>query len=195
MSYALPARRSTSLVLADGFAHTAVRSLTLVVGGAALVGLAAQVVVPIPGTPVPFTLQTFAVLLVGAALGRSRGVASMVLYAAAGAAGVPWFAGGTSGLVYASSGYVLGFIAAAGVAGYCAQRRGDRTVVRTTLTMLAGTAVIYAFGVPVLMHATGMGLADAMSAGVMPFIIGDMIKVAVAAALLPSAWKVAGPRS
>jgi biotin transport system substrate-specific component len=192
---ALSAQPPASLVLADAFARTSARSVALVVGGAALVGVAAQVVVPLPGTPVPFTLQTFAVLLVGAALGRNRAIASMTLYAVAGAAGVAWFAGGSSGIPLASAGYILGFIIAAALVGSCAQRGGDRTVLRTTATMLAGTVVIYAFGVPVLMQATGMGLAAALSAGVVPFVIGDLLKVAAASALLPAAWKAVGPRA
>lgn len=194
MSDALSAHPPAGLVLADAFARTSARSVGLVLGGAALVGLAAQVVVPLPGTPVPFTLQTFAVLLVGAALGRGRAVASMTLYAVAGAAGVPWFADGSSGIAMVSAGYILGFVAAAALVGSCAERGGDRTVLRTTATMLAGTAVIYAFGVPVLMQATGMGMGAAIAAGVLPFVVADLIKVAAAAALLPAAWKAMAPR-
>ena len=193
MSYALPAPR-TPVVLADLLPSTRARSAFLVVAGAALVGGAAQVALPLPGTPVPFTLQTLAVLLVGAGLGWQRAGASMALYAAAGAAGVPWFAGGHSGLVFASSGYILGFIVAAMMVGWCAERRGDRTVARSAGTMLLGTAVIYVCGVAVLMPVAGMTLPAALAAGVLPFVLGDVVKVAVAAALLPTAWRLAGAR-
>ena len=96
---------------ADG-ARSLARQAILVLGGAAFVGLAAQVAIPLPFTPVPLTLQTFAVLLAGAALGSMRGVLAMSLYAVAGIAGVPWFAEGSSGFAMASFGYILGFIVA-----------------------------------------------------------------------------------
>ena len=191
MSHALPASAAPS-VLADLLAGSRTRSALLVTGGAALVGLSAQVAVPLPGTPVPFTLQTFAVLVVGAALGWRRGAASMLLYAAVGAAGVPWFAEGKAGLVFASSGYVLGFVLAAALVGWCAERRGDRTVVRTVATMLLGNAVVYVCGVAVLAAVADLGLGAALSAGVVPFLLGDLIKIAMASALLPSAWRVLG---
>jgi biotin transport system substrate-specific component len=183
---------SGPVVLADLLAstRTRTRSAVLVLAGAALVGLAAQVAVPLPGTPVPFTLQTLAVLVVGAGLGARLGGASLALYALAGAAGMPWFADGSSGLVFASAGYVLGFVPAAVLVGWCAERRGDRTVLRTTATMLLGTAVVYACGVSVLMHVTGLHLVAALEAGVRPFLVGDAVKIAVASALLPSAWRL-----
>ena len=193
MSYALPVSGGP-VVLADLLARTRTRSALLVLAGAAFVGLAAQVAVPLPGTPVPFTLQTLAVLLVGAGLGARRGGASLALYALAGAAGMPWFAEGSSGLVFASAGYVLGFIPAAVLVGWCAERRGDRTVLRTVATMLLGTAVVYACGVSVLMHVTGMDLVSGLEAGIRPFLVGDAVKTAIAAALLPSAWKLFGSR-
>ena len=114
-------------VLGDYVARTRVATVALVLGGAAFVGISAQVAIPLPFTPVPLTLQTFAVLLVGAALGTWRGIASMVVYAAAGTAGVPWFSAGSSGWGGASYGYILGFIVAADP--HCAAHRrshGDR---------------------------------------------------------------------
>lgn len=189
MSFALPVP-GRPLVLADLLPGSRSRaaSALLVLSGAAFVGVAAQVGVPLPGTPVPFTLQTLAVLLVGAGLGARLGGASLALYALAGAAGVPWFADGSSGLVFASAGYVLGFVPAAVLVGWCAERRGDRTVLRTAATMLLGTAVVYACGVSVLMHVTGLDLLAGLEAGVRPFLVGDAIKIATAAALLPTAW-------
>ena len=188
------ARPAAPLVLADLVAGSWVRDVLLVLAGTGFVALSALVQVPLPGTPVPLTLQTFAVLLTGAALGWQRAVPSMVLYAAAGAAGVPWFADGTSGWAFASFGYILGFILAAAVVGRLAAARGDRTVARTGLTMLVGTLSIYALGVPVLMAVTGLGFGAALAAGVVPFLIGDAIKVALAAGLLPMTWKLVGSR-
>lgn len=191
MSFSVSAPKAP-LVLADLLPMTRMRTALLVAGGAALVGVAAQVAVPLPGTPVPLTLQTLAVLLVGAGLGWRRAGASVLLYGAAGAAGVPWFAGGHSGLVFASSGYVVGFVLAAVMVGWSAQRRGDRTIARTTGTMLCGTVVIYVCGVAVLMPVAGMSLSAALTTGVLPFVLGDVVKVAVAAGLLPIAWNVLG---
>ena len=188
------ARPAGPLVLADLVAGTWVRDVLLVLAGTGFVALSALVQVPLPGTPVPLTLQTFAVLLTGAALGWQRAVPSMVLYAAAGAAGIPWFADGTSGWAFASFGYILGFILAAAVVGRLAAARGDRTVARTGLTMLLGTLSIYALGVPVLMAVTGLDFPAALAAGVVPFLIGDAIKVALAAGLLPMTWKLVGRR-
>ena len=195
MSFASHAERPAGpLVLADLVAGTRVRDVLLVLAGTAFVALSALVQVPLPGTPVPLTLQTFAVLLTGAALGWQRAVPSMILYAVAGAAGVPWFADGTSGWAFASFGYILGFILAAAVVGRLAAARGDRTVVRTGLTMLLGTLSIYALGVPVLMAVTGLDFPAALAAGVVPFLIGDTIKVLLAAGLLPMTWKIVGRR-
>jgi biotin transport system substrate-specific component len=171
-----------------------VRNLALVVGGTLFVALSALVVVPLPFTPIPLSLQTFSVLLVGAALGSRRGALSMVLYLLAGVAGVPWFSAHQSGWSFPSFGYVVGFVAAAWLAGLLAERGADRHVAKTVGLMVAGNVVIYAFGVAGLMLATGMDLPVALAKGVLPFLIGDLIKVVVAAALLPAAWKLVGTR-
>ena len=170
------------------------RSVALVVGGAAFVGLTAQVAIPLPFTPVPLSLQTFSVLLVGAVLGSRRGVASMALYLLAGVAGVPWFSQHQSGWAFASFGYVVGFVLAAWLVGRLAERGADRTVLSTVGLMVLGNLAIYACGVSGLMAATGMGLVAALLAGVVPFLIGDAIKVALAAGLLPATWKLVGSR-
>lgn len=184
----LPARRP--LVLGDLLPGAAVRDVALVLGGAALVGLSAQVSVPLPGTPVPVTGQTFAVLLVGAALGWQRAVSSMLLYLAAGAAGMPWFAEGSSGTSAASLGYVIGFVLAGAVVGALAARGGDRTPVRTVLTMTLGTLLIYAVGLPYLVLAIDAPLSRGFALGVQPFLLGDALKVLLAAGLLPGAWRL-----
>jgi len=190
-------------VLADVFpagaaaatgARARTRDLLLVTGGAALTGVAAQLAVPVPGSPVPVTGQTFAALLVGAGLGARRGFLAMALYALAGVAGMPWFADAQSGAAAPSFGYVLGMLLAATVVGALARRGGDRGVLRTAGTMAAGTAVTYAVGVPYLAVATGMTAGEAVAAGLVPFLVGDVLKAALAMGALPGAWKLAGRR-
>ena len=180
--------------LADVIPGGLARSVALVVGGAGLVGLSAQVVVPLPFSPVPLSLQTFSVLLVGAVLGSRRGVASMALYLLAGIAGVPWFAQQQSGWAFASFGYVVGFVIAAYLVGRLAERGADRTVLRSVGLMVAGNLAIYAVGVPGLVLITGMGIGQALLVGVVPFLIGDALKIALAAGLLPASWKLVGDR-
>ncbi|MER5447385.1 biotin transporter BioY [Streptomyces sp. NPDC059690] len=176
-------------VLADLLPASRVRDVALVVGGAVLTGLAAQISVPVPHSPVPVTGQTFAALLVGTSLGASRGLASLVLYALAGLAGVPWFAGGTSG-VSVSFGYILGMLLASAVVGALARRGADRSVWRMAGTMLLGEALIYAVGVPYLAYAAGLSASAAVAAGLTPFLIGDALKAALAMGLVPTAWKL-----
>jgi biotin transport system substrate-specific component len=177
--------------LADVLPGERVRDLALVVGYAGFTGLAAQVVIPLPFTPVPVTGQTFAVLLGAAALGWQRGFLGMGLYIAAGLVGVPWFSqwsGGTDTLSAPSFGYIVGFLVAAALVGRLAAGGMDRTPPRVVLTMVAGNLVIYAFGLPWLMASVHVGLAKAIDLGVTPFLGGDALKIALAAGLLPSAW-------
>jgi biotin transport system substrate-specific component len=186
MALAAPAPR----VLGDYLATSKVANIALVVGGSAFVGLCAQVVIPLPFTPVPLTLQTFAVLLVGAALGTWRGMASMVVYAAAGTAGVPWFSAGSSGWSQASYGYILGFIVPAGLVGRLAERGATRTPVRMAGLMLMGNIAIYAIGVTYLKFAIDASWATALSLGVIPFLLGDALKIVLAAGLFPATWRL-----
>ena len=165
-----------------------VRDLVLIAAGATFVGLLAQWSIPLPGTPVPLTLGTFAVLLTGASLGGVRGLLSIGVYLVAGGLGVNWFAGHQDGWGGPTFGYVVGFVAAAALVGWLAQRGGDRTVLKTAVTMVLGNLVIYAVGVPWLMNATGMDFATALDKGVVPFLLGDGIKVLAAAGLFPAAW-------
>lgn len=181
-------------VLGDLLPGALTRDVALVVGSAAFVGLAAQVSVPLPGTPVPVSGQTFAVLLAGAALGMGRSALGMVLYLLAGMVGVPWFAEGSSGVGMPSLGYVIGFILSAAVVGGLSQRGGDRTPLRTAATMVFGTVLIYAIGVPYLMASLHVDLAKAIDLGLTPFLAGDTLKVLLAAGLLPVAWKLLGHR-
>ncbi|GLX52384.1 biotin synthase [Streptomyces hygroscopicus subsp. hygroscopicus] len=181
-------------VLADLLPASRVRDAALVLGGAALTGLAAQLSVPVPGSPVPVTGQTFAALLVGTALGARRGFLSLALYTVAGMVGVPWFAGGESGAGAVSFGYVLGMLLASAVVGALARRGADRSPLRMAGTMVLGSAVIYAVGVPYLALAAHLSLGQAVAAGLVPFLIGDALKAALAMGLLPTAWKFAGKR-
>ncbi|MFJ9560750.1 biotin transporter BioY [Streptomyces fuscichromogenes] len=183
----------TGTVLADLLPASRVRDAALVAGGAVLTGLAAQIAVPVPGSPVPVTGQTFAALLVGTALGARRGLLSLALYALAGLAGVPWFASGTSG-VSVSFGYILGMMLASAAVGALARRGADRSVLRMAGTMLLGEAVIYAIGVPYLAYAAGMSASAAIAAGLTPFLIGDAVKAALAMGAVPAAWKLVGKR-
>lgn len=180
-------------VLADLVPGGLVRDLALVGGAAALTGLAAQVAIPL--WPVPVTLQTLTVLLAGAALGPLRGAASMGLYLAVGAAGVPWFAQQNSGWGFVSFGYIIGFVLAAGLVGALARRGADRSVPGTIATMVAGNLVIYAVGVPYLALALGIGLGEAIGLGATPFLVGDALKILLAAGLLPLAWRLTRSRS
>lgn len=175
-------------VIADVVPASWVRQAALVAGSAAFIGAAAQVAIPLPFTPVPLTLQTFAVLLVGASLGSVRGVIATALYAVVGVAGMPWFAEGHAGFSAPSFGYVVGFVAAAFVVGRIAERGATRTVARTAGLMLVGNVVIYGIGATWLKFALGVDWATAIALGVTPFIIGDIVKMAAAAGLLPAAW-------
>lgn len=179
-------------VLADLVPGGLVRDLALVAGAAAFTGVAAQVAIPLPFTPIPISLQTFAVLLSGAALGPLRGGAAMGLYLLAGVAGVPWFAEHNSGIGFPSFGYIIGFMLAATLVGALARRGADRSLRGTATMMVAGNLVIYAVGVPYLALAIGVGLPKATGLGVLPFLVGDALKIALAAGLLPAAWRLSG---
>ncbi|NQX10202.1 biotin transporter BioY [Microbacteriaceae bacterium VKM Ac-2855] len=189
-------------VLADRLvARSWVSDIALVLAGAALTAGMAQLYIPM--WPVPMTGQTFAALFVGTTLGAVRGSLAMVVYALVGAIGVPVFTEGSSGwavIAGPTGGYILGFILAAVVTGWLAQREWDRKVLGTLVTFLAGNAVIYAVGLPWLSAALGsFGVANdlgaTLQAGLVPFLLGDAVKMLVAAALLPAAWKLVSRRS
>ncbi|MFE9816395.1 biotin transporter BioY [Streptomyces sp. NPDC005773] len=197
MSTAAAAPVRTGAVLADllpAARHRYAVDTALVLGGAALTGIAAQIAVPVPGSPVPVTGQTFAALLVGTALGARRGFLALAVYALVGMAGMPWFSAGSSGAGGASFGYVLGMLLAATVVGGLARRGGDRSVLRTAGTMVLGSAIIYAVGVPYLALSTGMSASAAIAAGLTPFLLGDALKAALAMGALPAFWKLIGRR-
>ncbi|HEX2221129.1 MAG TPA: biotin transporter BioY [Candidatus Limnocylindria bacterium] len=179
-------------VLADLVPGGAVRDVALVMGTAAFTGAAAQVSVPLPFTPVPISLATFAVLLSAAALGPYRAGAAMLVYLIAGMGGVPWFSEQRSGFGFPSFGYIIGFVLAALVVGALARRGADRSVPGTAVLMILGNLLIYAVGVPYLAMAIGVGLPEALMLGAAPFLVGDALKIALAAGVLPAAWRLFG---
>lgn len=174
---------------------SAVTTGVLMVGFALFTALAAQVVIPIPGSPVPITGQTFAVLLAGAALGAKAGAGSQLIYWAMGAAGLPFYSNATGGwevATGATAGYLFGFIAAAWVIGTLAERGQDRTVDSALPAFLAGNTIIYVFGVTWLLISVPSitTMPQALTAGLLPFVIGDAVKILAASLLLPAAWKM-----
>ena len=165
----------------------------LVLGGAGFVALAAQVSFDLPFTPVPITGQTFAVLLVGASLGALLALASLGLYLFVGALGAPIYADGNSGwetLSGPTGGYIVGFVLAAFLIGALSQRRWDRRFSSAVAAMLTGSVVIYLVGLPWLAEKIDAGLETTLEQGLYPFVVGDLLKLYLAGALLPSAWKV-----
>ncbi|MGH2871780.1 MAG: biotin transporter BioY [Solirubrobacteraceae bacterium] len=194
MNNAATLPRRTPLVLADLVPGALTRDALLVIGGAGLVGLLAQISIHLSFTPVPITGQTLGVLLCGTALGARRGLAAMGLYAVAGLIGIPWFAGHASGYVGASFGYIVGFILCAVVCGALAERGADRSLLGSIPAMVVGEILMYGVGVTWLALDLHVGAGAAISLGLTPFIAGDAIKAALAALLLPAAWKLAGPR-
>ena len=174
-----------------------IRDIVLVLAGAFLIFLTAKVSVPIPGNPVPFTLQNFGVLVVGGALGFRRGGSAAFLYVALGLVGLPFFAegkGGVSVILGTTGGYIIGFILAGALVGRLAELGWDRKIGGALGATTLGTLVIYAIGVPWLAVVTGNSLAWAIENGLVPFLLLDTVKLVAAAAVFPAAWWVVGRR-
>ncbi len=182
---------------------TALGKAILVLGGSLLVALAAQVRIDLPGSPVPITGQTFAVLLVGAALGSRLGFLGLLAYLAEGSAGLPVFAGGTSAWSPSSvpgvpvafgptAGYLVGFVVAAFAVGWLAEHGWDRRVWTAMIAMLIGDAIVYPFGLAGL--ARFVPADQLLAFGFAPFVAGDLYKIAGAALALPTAWRFVRPR-
>jgi biotin transport system substrate-specific component len=192
MNHTLAHPRPHGLVLADVLPGTRARDLALVVAGAALTALLAQVAVHVPGSPVPVTGQTLAVGLVGATLGARRGAAALMLYLLAGLA-LPVYADGSSGwsvLWGPSGGYIVGFVLAAGVIGRVAELGGDRRILGAFAAFVVGQLIIFACGLAGLKIAVGESWSWTVHNGFTIFILGGLIKAAVGAAVLPSAWQL-----
>ena len=176
-----PARREAALFY----------DVMLVLAGSLLIALTAQVSFNIG--PVPITGQTFGVLLVAALLGSKRGGAAVLAYLVEGASGLPFFAGGVGGAaVFAgpTGGYLVGFLPAALLVGWLAERGWDRRFALTLVAMILGNLVIYSFGVPYLRSVLSVSWSDAFAFGLTPFVVGDLFKVVAAAILLPTGWKL-----
>jgi biotin transport system substrate-specific component len=167
--------------------------VVFVVGAAGLIALSAQLSIPLPFTPVPITGQTFAVLLTGAALGMGRGGAAGGLYVLLGVVGLPVYAGAEHGwaiVTGASGGYLVSYPFAAALVGYLAERRWDRSFSSAVTAMLTGNVVVYAVGLPWLAVVLGTGLEKTLELGLYPFVVGDLLKLYLAGAALPLAWRL-----
>lgn len=179
----------------DFGSSAALRNVALAVVGALALWLSAKIQVPF--YPVPMTMQTFVVLIIGSTYGWRLGAATVALYLAQGALGLPVFAGtpekgiGLAYMVGPTGGYLVGYLAAAALCGFLAERGWDRRVATTALSMLLGMAVIYAFGVAWLGSVVGWD-KPVLAWGLTPFLLGDALKLALAAGLLPLAWKLVG---
>jgi biotin transport system substrate-specific component len=181
-------------VLADALPGARVRDALLVVAGALLTAACAQISIKLPGSPVPLTGQTFAVVLVGAGLGARRGGLSMLLYVVLGLF-LPVYASGAQGtgiLFGSSGGYLFGFVLAAWAMGLIAERGGDRRVVSAALAFAVGQLLIFGVGVPWLKVDTSQSWGWAIHEGFTIFILGGVIKAALAGVLMPSAWRLLG---
>ncbi len=175
----------------SGAVTPAVRWAVLMLLGSAFTAVSAQIAVPLE--PVPITMQTFAVLVIGMAYGWRLGAATLALYLAEGAVGFPVFAEFKSGLPVLfgnTGGYLFGFVLAAGIVGWLAERGWDRNIALTALAMLIGNVALYVPGLAVL--AGFIGFDPAITYGLVPFLLGDALKLALAALLLPLAWKLVG---
>ena len=175
----------------------ALYDVAVVVGGSLLIALCAQLAI---GWPIPVTGQTFAVLMIGALLGARRASVSVLAYIVEGASGLPVFAHGRSGftvLLGPTGGYLVGFVVAAYIVGLLAERGWDRRIGTTILAMIFGNLVIYAFGLlwlgcMILLMKLPVGSGKVLVEGLYVFIPGDLLKIVLAAILLPSGWKLLG---
>jgi biotin transport system substrate-specific component len=186
-----------TLRAASGLRAGFLADVLAIVGGAGLIAACAQVSFPLPFTPVPVTGQTFAVLISGAALGSVRGGASGLLYVAAGLAGAPVYADAGHGWAVvsgASGGYLVAYPIAAALVGFLAERRWDRRFSSAVGAMLTGNVVIYLIGLPWLAIVLDTNLEKTLELGLYPFVPGDTLKLYVAAAALPTAWRLVARR-
>lgn len=180
----------TAVTFIDRFVTRSIPAdVAIITAGAVLTAIAAQIQIPM--FPVPMTLQTFAVLLVGATLGAGRASLSMTLYLAMGAIGLPVFAGAkTLTGVLPTAGYLVGFVAAAAIIGFLASKGFSKDPFKLAFSFALGSVIIYGLGVSGLMLSLGLSFDQALAAGVVPFLIGDLVKAVLAAAALPLAWKL-----
>ena len=177
--------------------YTRARHVVLVLIGVLLIAIGAKIAIPIPGNPVPITGQTFGVLVAGGALGFRRGIAASSIYVLLGVIGLPFFALGKTGIEVlwgTNGGYLLGFILAAAIVGRLAELGWDRSLLGAVGAMVIANASIYLLGVPWLAFVAGHDLAWGIQYGLTPFVIGDILKLLLAAAAFPAAWWFVGRR-
>ena len=185
-----------TLVQATVGTPSALKNALIVLGGSVLIALGAQVSVPM--LPVPMTLQTLAILLVGLTAGSRLGAGAVLAYLAQGAAGLPVFAGGAAGLaplMGPTAGFLWGFVAMAWIAGKAVEVGIARGVIGTGLAGIVASALLYVPGVLWLDAATGLDLAGAANAGMVPFLLGDAVKAVIAALVVTGAWTALGKRA
>lgn len=195
MSTTAPVVLSDLVTLPRILERTRVRDAVLILGGALFTALSAQVVIHLGFTPVPLTGQTFAVLTVGGVLGAKRAMSSQLLYWIMGAVGLPFYQSANSGWDYATGstfGYFVGFLLAAGITGWFADRRNDRHYLMSLSSLFLASGVIYICGSLWLAYRLNIPVAagevNAVSMGVSPFLAGDVIKALLAAAVAPLGW-------
>jgi biotin transport system substrate-specific component len=189
-------RTLADAVVSDRAANRLAADVLLIALFSAVVAASAQIAIPLPFTPVPITGQTLGVLLTGVVLGHRRGALALALYLLEGCAGLPVFAGGATGahhLFGPTGGYLISYPLAAGVVGFLAERGWDRKPLNTISAMAIGNLIIYALGVGWVAFFVH-GLRMAVVQGMLPFLPGDAIKIALAAALMPAAWGIVGRR-
>jgi biotin transport system substrate-specific component len=172
---------------------TALSNAVLVVSGVLGLAALAQIAIPVPGSPVPVTGQTLGVLILGTTYGSTLGVTTFAMYILAGIAGAPVFANSGHGLeriVGATGGYLIGMLVATFVLGQLARFRLDQKFVTALPSMLIGTVITFSFGLVWLYQYTGQSWSWTVNAGLTPFIIGEVLKIAIAGTSLPAIWRV-----
>lgn len=182
-----------SSLRASVFPHSTVLThAALIAGGTVFLSALAQVAIPVPGSPVPVTGQTLGVLLIGTTYGAGLGLATFAMYLLAGIAGAPVFAGASSGfekITGATGGYLIGMLVATYLLGLLANRRMDQRFLTALPSMLCGSVIIFSFGLIWLHYFTGENWAWTISAGLTPFIVGEVLKIAIAGSALPIVWR------
>ena len=171
---------------------------TLIAGGAIFLAALAQISIPVPGSPVPVTGQTLGVLLIGTTYGSGLGLATFAMYLLAGIAGAPVFAGASSGIekiTGATGGYLIGMMVATFLLGVLAKRQLDQRFLTALPTMLIGTITIFTFGLFWLHYFTGNDWNWTISAGLVPFIFGEILKIVIAGTSLPVVWRFVNKKS
>ena len=172
---------------------TALANAVLIVSGVFALAILAQIAIPVPGSPVPVTGQTLGVLLIGTAYGSTLGVTTFALYLLAGIAGAPVFANNGFGIdrvIGATGGYLIGMLVATYVVGQLARLRLDQKFLTALPSMLIGTVITFGFGLVWLQQYTGKDWAWTINAGLTPFIVGEVLKIAIAGTSLPIIWRL-----